>query len=198
MVSFRFPFSIPPLPTGIIISPARIACSVALTAGISAGISVSQNSTSVQNTLNSFVYKKPCFGSLSLSEGGVDVAVKEEKSGVVFPGVVEGNKGLLGVGLRRKVLFGLKNIDVYAFGVYADDSDIKNFLNEKYATLSATELKNADITQDLMESDVSVTIRLQIVYGKLSIRSVRNAFEDSVGTRLKKFGGSDNKELLQK
>ncbi|PWA50414.1 chalcone-flavanone isomerase family protein [Artemisia annua] len=195
MVSFRFPFSIPPLPTGII-SPATIACSVALTAGISAGISISQNSTSVQNTLNSFVYKKPCFGSLSLSEG--DVAVKEEKSGVVFPGVVDGNKGLLGVGLRRKVLFGLKNIDVYAFGVYADESDIKNFLNEKYATLSTTELKNANISQDLMESDVSVTVRLQIVYGKLSIRSVRNAFEDSVGTRLKKFGGSDNKELLHK
>nr|GEZ58803.1 fatty-acid-binding protein 1 [Tanacetum cinerariifolium] len=35
-------------------------------------------------------------------------------------------------------------------------------------------------------------------YGKLSIRSVCNAFEDSVRTRLKKFGGSDNKELLQK
>nr|GEX75171.1 fatty-acid-binding protein 1 [Tanacetum cinerariifolium] len=121
MVSFHFPFSIPPLPTGIIISPARIACSVALTAGISAGISISQNSTSVQNTLNSFVYKKPCFGSLSLSEGGVDLAVKEEKNGVVFPGVVEGNKGLLGVGLRRKVLFGLKNIDVYAFEGHAKD-----------------------------------------------------------------------------
>ncbi|GJY53897.1 fatty-acid-binding protein 1 [Tanacetum coccineum] len=110
MVSFRFPFSIPPLPAGII-SPATIACSVALTAGIS----ISQNSSSVQNTLNSFVYKKPFFGSLSLSEGVADVAVKEEKSGVVFPGVVDGNKGLLGVGLRRKVLFGLKNIDVYAF-----------------------------------------------------------------------------------
>ena len=82
--------------------------------------------------------------------------------------------------------------------MYADDSDIKNFLNEKYATLSTTELKNANITQDLMESDVSVTVRLQIVYGKLSISSVRNAFEDSVGTRLKKFGGSDNNELLQK
>lgn len=83
-------------------------------------------------------------------------------------------------------------------GVYADDNDIKNVLSEKYGTLSTTELKNKDITQDLMESDISVTVRLQIVYGKLSIRSVRNAFEDSVGNRLKKFGGSDNKELLQK
>lgn len=85
-----------------------------------------------------------------------------------------------------------------SIGVYADDNDIKNVLSEKYGTLSTTELKNKDITQDLMESDISVTVRLQIVYGKLSIRSVRNAFEDSVGNRLKKFGGSDNKELLQK
>lgn len=122
----------------------------------------------------------------------------ESKTGVSFPEVVNCSQGLLGIGLRRKAVFGLKNIDVYAFGVYADDNDIKNFLSEKYGTISATELKQKDVTQDLMESDVSVTIRLQIVYGRLSIRSVRNAFEDSVGSRLKKFGGSDNKELLQK
>nr|GEY18477.1 fatty-acid-binding protein 1 [Tanacetum cinerariifolium] len=40
-----------------------------------------------------------------------------------------------------------------SLGVYADDSDIKNF-NENYATLSTIGLKNADITQDLRESDV--------------------------------------------
>uniref|UniRef100_J3MM85 Chalcone--flavanone isomerase n=2 Tax=Oryza brachyantha TaxID=4533 RepID=J3MM85_ORYBR len=42
-----------------------------------------------------------------------------------------------------------------------------------------------------------MTVRLQIVYGRLSIRSVRSAFEKSVGSRLKKFGGSDTNELLQ-
>ncbi|KAK3018348.1 hypothetical protein RJ639_004760 [Escallonia herrerae] len=42
-----------------------------------------------------------------------------------------------------------------------------------------------------------MTVRLQIVYGKLSIRSVRNAFEESVGKKLRKFEGSDNKEVLQ-
>lgn len=49
-----------------------------------------------------------------------------------------------------------------------------------------------------MEGDICVTVRLQIVYGKLSIKSVRSAFEESVGNRLKKLSTEDNKELLQR
>lgn len=104
---------------------------------------------------------------------------------------------LLGVGLRKKSVMGLKNINVYAFGVYADESDVKKCLSEKYGTLSVAQLKEKEVNGDLMECDICMTIRLQIVYSRLSIRSVRNAFEESVGNRLKKFGGSDNKELLQ-
>lgn len=83
-------------------------------------------------------------------------------------------------------------------GVYADDADVKKFLSEKYGEVSASELKGNEKLEDLMECDVSMTIRLQIVYGRLSIRSVRSAFEESVGSRLHKFGGSDTKELLQR
>lgn len=84
-------------------------------------------------------------------------------------------------------------------GVYANDADVKKFLSEKYGELSASELQGKEeLREDLMECDVSVTIRLQIVYGRLSIRSVRSAFAESVGSRLQKFGGSDNKELLQR
>lgn len=87
----------------------------------------------------------------------------------------------------------------FYIGVYADDVDVKKFLSEKYGELSALELKgNEELKNDLMECDVSMTIRLQIVYGRLSIRSVRSAFEESVGSRLQKFGGSDTKELLQR
>ncbi|KAK9057307.1 hypothetical protein SSX86_022142 [Deinandra increscens subsp. villosa] len=211
MVSLRFPFSFPNpsttrFPSGAF-SPATIACSVAVSAAVGAGIStavsVSQNSPnqSIHNALNSFIANftrsSPLWGSLSLSDGPAAV-VTESKTGVSFPAVLKDSQGLLGIGLRRKAVFGLKNIDVYAFGVYADENDLKGFISEKYGTLSTAELKNKDIAQDLMESDISVTVRLQIVYGKLSIRSVRNAFEDSVGNRLKKFGGSENNELLQK
>jgi len=84
-------------------------------------------------------------------------------------------------------------------GVYADEDDVQKKLKEKYRELSASELKgNKDFNEDMLASDIDMTVRLQIVYPKLSIRSVRSAFEDSVGSRLQKFGGPDNKELLQK
>jgi hypothetical protein len=39
---------------------------------------------------------------------------------------------------------------------------------------------------------------VHIVYGRLTIRSVRGAFDKGMGTRLQKFGGQeDTKELLQ-
>lgn len=83
--------------------------------------------------------------------------------------------------------------------MYANGDDLRKLLSEKYGKLSATELKdNKDFNNDLMEADICMTVRLQIVYSKLSIRSVRSAFEESVGSRLQKFGGSDNKELLQR
>ncbi|KAM3205620.1 hypothetical protein P3L10_029030 [Capsicum annuum] len=50
-----------------------------------------------------------------------------------------------------------------------------------------------------MENNIRLTIRLQIVYGRLSISSIRSAFEESVGSRLRKIGGGyDIKELLQR
>lgn len=82
--------------------------------------------------------------------------------------------------------------------MYADHDDVKKILSEKYGNMSVAELKENKLNEDLMEADVCMTVRLQIIYNKLSIRSVRSAFEESVGSRLQKFGGSDNKELLQK
>ncbi|XP_058216619.1 uncharacterized protein LOC131327472 [Rhododendron vialii] len=58
-----------------------------------------------------------------------------------------------------------------------------------------------ELIDDLKNSDVCMTVRLQIVYGKLSVLFVHSAFEESVGNRLQKFAGSDssdNKELLQR
>jgi len=84
-------------------------------------------------------------------------------------------------------------------GVYADGDDLKQQLEEKYRKFSASELKgNAELINDVLEQDIRMTVKLQIVYGRLSIRSVRSAFEKSVGSRLQKFGGQDTKELLQR
>ncbi|KAK8503563.1 hypothetical protein V6N13_027430 [Hibiscus sabdariffa] len=66
-------------------------------------------------------------------------------------------------------------------GVYTNGDDVKKFLSNKYDNLSASELKdNKDLKNDLMEADISMTIRLQIVYGKMSIRSIRNAYKSQL------------------
>lgn len=40
------------------------------------------------------------------------------ETGVSFPAFLEDGRRLLGTGVRRKSIMGLKNIDVYAFGIY--------------------------------------------------------------------------------
>ncbi|XP_024163598.1 fatty-acid-binding protein 1 [Rosa chinensis] len=207
MVSFRFPFSFsqPPNPTPATHSSATsrpFTAAVTLAAGAAAFAAVAHTNPTnpfLQNALNFFLADRslPLWGSLSLND--TPASVVDSKTGVSFPSVLDGTRRLLGIGLRRKRLLGLKNIDVYAYGIYADDIDVKKLLGKKYGKLSLSELQeNKEYNDVLLETDIGVTVRLQIVYGKLSIGSVRSAFEESVGTRLQKFGGSDNQELLQR
>ncbi|EEF41696.1 fatty-acid-binding protein 1 [Ricinus communis] len=217
MVSLRFPFLFsqprkqPNHATSGHFSATRtvVACAVAAGAATFAGIAATHNSYNfnnkerpfTQNVLNLLfanINSLP-WGSLSLADASPTTTVVESKTGVSFPSVVYETRRLLGVGLRRKSVLGLKNINVYAFGVYADDDQVKKVLGEKYGKISISELKqNKGFKDDYMEGDICTTVRLQIVYSKLSIRSVRSAFEESVGSRLQKFGGPDNKELLQR
>lgn len=213
MVSLRFPFSFsqPPRrprlprsssPSALSFAVAAASVAAGAAATVAAGIAASRDPQrplleSARDFLVSRSSSLPLWGSLSLAENSPPVV--ESKTGVSFPSVVGGSRQLLGVGLRRKSVLGLKNIDVYAFGVYADDKDINKLLKEKYGKLSISELKESkEVSEDLMESDICVTVRLQTVYGRLSIKSVRSAFEESVGNRLKKFSPEDNKELLQR
>nr|XP_023924644.1 LOW QUALITY PROTEIN: fatty-acid-binding protein 1 [Quercus suber] len=216
MVSLRFPFlfSQPPKPNRKLphtkptttASTFLAASAVATTAG-AAAIAICQDPKDpfLKKALNSSSnksnhYSLPLWGSLSLAENSSSSStVVESKTGVPFSSVLDDSKPLLGIGLRKKSVLGLKNIDVYAFGVYADDNDLKKFLSKKYGKLSNPEFKeNNELNEYLIENDICMTVRLQIVYSKLSIRSVCSAFEESVGSILQKFGGSDNKDLLQR
>lgn len=137
--------------------------------------------------------------SLSAEVAHSDSSRVEPNTGVSFPSSLDETKHLAGVGVRRKSIFGLKNINVYAFGLYADERSLKEKLVDKYGKQSATELKeNKDFYEDVIGNDLGLMVRLEIVYGKLSIGSVRSAFEDSIGSRLQKFSGTENKELLQR
>ncbi|QCD97625.1 fatty-acid-binding protein 1 [Vigna unguiculata] len=202
MASMRFPFSFPRPQPPQFPRPFTAFAAVAAVAGASAAVVAVSSSDRpfLRNALNSVFssgHSLPLWGSISLADSGVSVL--EAKTGTSFPSVLASSQKLCGIGLRKKSVLGLKNIDVYAFGVYADDDDIKAHLSDKYGKFSASELQgNKEFIDDLMDNDISMTVRLQIVYGRLSIRSVRSAFEESVGNRLQKFGGSDNKELLQR
>ncbi|KAF9607625.1 hypothetical protein IFM89_037553 [Coptis chinensis] len=220
MVSLRFPSFLFSQPTKFPNNPQKhpssrsfsTVASVAAVVGVGIGLGVTishkiknQKDPFTQNALDFFLshYKPsssslPLWGSLSLADTSSSENVVDSKTGTSFPSTLNDTQRLLAIGLRRKSVFGLKNVDVYAFGVYADDSDVKNMLGEKYGALSVSELKeNKDFHEDIMDKDICMTVRLQIVYGRLSIRSVRSAFEESIGSRLKKLGG-DNKELLQR
>ncbi|XP_010675166.2 fatty-acid-binding protein 1 [Beta vulgaris subsp. vulgaris] len=215
MVSLRFPFFSsfpPPINPNSSASSRRILTAAGVTIAAScAGIAVTHNSEKhpfLQNTLDFILThfpnsppssSSPFWASLSLSSDIQPPPVTESRTGSSFPSLLNASQKLLGIGLRKKSVFGLKNIDVYAFGVYADEDDVKKNLKEKYGKFSASDLEdNKGFSDDLLESDVNLTVRLQIVYSRLSVRSVRSAFEDSVGSRLQKFGGLDNKELLHR
>ncbi|XP_010468880.1 PREDICTED: fatty-acid-binding protein 1 [Camelina sativa] len=204
MVSFRFPFSFsqPPRATsfsGFSVSAVAVSVTVGAAAAAGAAIAASRNPRhpilewAFSSHRSSLLLP---WGSITLADSTSE-SVVEPKTGFSFPASIGDSRRLLGVGLRKKSLLGLKNIDVYAFGVYADCDDVKKLVGEKYANLPASEIRgNKSFLDDLMQADIKMTIRLQIVYGKLSIRSVRSAFQESVGNRLKKFGGLDNDQLL--
>ncbi|KAI5056858.1 hypothetical protein GOP47_0028676 [Adiantum capillus-veneris] len=46
-------------------------------------------------------------------------------------------------------------------------------------------------------SDFDMTVRLVIVYGRLKIGSVRSAFKESIGNRIQKFSGKEDRPLLE-
>lgn len=210
MVSFRFPFSFSqpslPKPPRATSSSSRFSVSavaVTLTVGAAAAGAAVAASRNPRHPILDWVFSSHRssllpWGSMTLADSSSE-SIAEPKTGFSFPATIGDSRRLLGVGLRKKSVLGLKNIDVYAFGIYADCDDVKKLVGEKYSSLAASELRdNKAFIDQLMEADIKMTIRLQIVYGKLNIRSVRNAFQESVGNRLKKFGaGLDNHELLQ-
>lgn len=124
MVSLRFPFSFSQPsnhPQPVTHRASRpVAIAVASVAAAVAGVATYQNRKHpfVENALNSLLSNHSSshlWGSLSLADNSSDKVV-DSKTGVSFPSVLGDSRKLLGIGLRKKSVLGLKNIDVYAFG----------------------------------------------------------------------------------
>jgi hypothetical protein len=72
---------------------------------------------------------------------------------------------LAGTGLRSKNLFGLKSIKVYAFGLYAEPTGVKEVLGAKYGSYSPEALKtNPWFFEDLLSSKSDLTVRLVVSF----------------------------------
>ena len=127
MVSLGFPFSSFPPPINNLSSRHLLTASIA--AATCAGIAITHNSTKhkhkhpiLQNTLQFILTHlpstpnshSPLWGCLSLSS---DFTVTDSKTGTCFPSAVKDSQNLLGIGVRRKSILGLKDINVYAFGI---------------------------------------------------------------------------------
>lgn len=133
MVSLRFPFSFhgPNKPftrsgsSSSYPSPS-LAFSVGVVFGLGAGLAISTTAGRLGDHLlpirNLFDASSrqlsPLWGSLSLTTGvaNLENSVVDSRTGAEFPPVLDGSRKLLGIGLRRKNIIGIKNINVYAFG----------------------------------------------------------------------------------
>lgn len=129
-MSFRFPssFSQPAKPTHVPASattsrPINVAFAIAAAAGaaaVAAGVAASSRDPAnplLLDALNFFSENRslPLWASLSLTDSSNSVV--DSRTGVSFPSLLRDSQRLLGIGIRRKSVLGLKNIDVYAFGI---------------------------------------------------------------------------------
>lgn len=131
MVSLRFPFLFSRTNRPHFTNPTHgtsrsrsisvtVAVAAASATAVVAGVAAYQNHKHpfVENALD-FFFSKPSsshlWASLSFADSS-SATVVDSKTGVSFPSELGGSQKLLGIGLRKKSVLGLKNIDVYAFG----------------------------------------------------------------------------------
>lgn len=130
------------------------------------------------------------FASTSLAGSASSVAPatatrKEAKTGLEFPVAAEGGTKLAALGIRNKVLFGLKNVRVYAFGVYVNEDSLRK-----------QKLSSGSILPSVIASDTELGVRLVIYYKGLKIGQVRSGFEQSLGEGIKAIAGAPDPQLL--
>ncbi|GJP41200.1 hypothetical protein CLOM_g875 [Closterium sp. NIES-68] len=133
-------------------------------------------------------------------EGGKKGEEEKGKKGKGKKGekVVTGDRTLAAVGVRNKNLLGIKNIKVYAYGVYVDGPALKSKLASKYGGTKEVALRGSRwLVEDAIAADVTMGVRLVIFYRHLKMGQVREAFNESLGGRMKELsGGVPQTELL--
>ncbi|KAF7086226.1 hypothetical protein CFC21_089540 [Triticum aestivum] len=127
----------------------------------------------------------------------------EPRTGIKFPTLLEENSNpaaevLVGMGYRSMRIMKVKNLNLYAFGLYIQPDSICNKLGSKYASVPVAELKDhPDFYEDLLRENIHMTVRLVVSYNGLSISAVQDAFEKSLGFRLQKMNPNTDYHCLK-
>jgi hypothetical protein len=127
----------------------------------------------------------------------------EPKTGIKFPTLLEDNSNLtaevlVGMGFRNMRIMGVKNLNLYAFGLYIQPDSVCKKLGLKYASIPDAKLKDhPDFYEDLLRENIDMTVRLVVSYNGLSISTVRNAFEKSLCFRLQKMNPNTDCNCLK-
>ncbi|XP_027152758.1 fatty-acid-binding protein 1-like [Coffea eugenioides] len=128
-------------------------------------------------------------------EQEADVPVEvEPKTGVSFPVKLNDGKQLEAVGLRKKSMLGL-GIKIYAFGIYADNDELKALVRDKIGKAPAKPTK--EMYHMVIDSDVGTIVRLVIVFSSLTMSMVRKNFDEGLGAAIKKLTGGKKEELTK-
>jgi hypothetical protein len=86
----------------------------------------------------------------------------EPKTGIKFPTLLEDNSNptsevLVGMGFRSMRIMRVKNLNLYAFGLYIQPDSICKRLSPKYASVPVSELKDhPDFYEDLLRCACSI------------------------------------------
>jgi len=138
------------------------------------------------------------FASVSLAGRTFGRASAEAATGIQFPAefcflTKKHCPELAGVGVRAKKLLGLKNINVYAVGLYVEPHAAKKALHE-YKGQSGDAIVNNQAAFDAVINNQSFekTLRLVISFGALKRSQFVNALEERISPALKKLGEPDS------
>ncbi|KAL6635224.1 hypothetical protein ACP70R_027895 [Stipagrostis hirtigluma subsp. patula] len=127
----------------------------------------------------------------------------EPTTGIKFPTLLEDNSNLtaevlVGMGFRSMRIMRVKNLNLYAFGLYIQPDSVCKKLGPKYASIPDAELKDhPNFYEDLLRENIDMTVRLVVSYNGLSIGTVRDAFEKSLGFRLQKMNPNTDYHCLK-
>ncbi|ONM62478.1 Fatty-acid-binding protein 2 [Zea mays] len=116
----------------------------------------------------------------------------EPKTGIKFPTFLEDDSSpsaavLVGIGFKGMRVMRVKNLNLYAFGLYMQPTSIREKLGPKYASFPTDKLmENPDFYSDLLRENLDIRVRLVVNYNGLSVGAVRDVFEKSLGLRLQK------------